>query len=60
MRKLQRFTVNLPERAFIALQKRGEIMEHSGIWAQAVDGLYDPILGLCPDGAAWNPDTYVL
>lgn len=60
MRKLQRFTVNLPERAFIALQKRGEIMEHSGIWAQAVDGLYDSILGLCPDGATWNPNTYVL
>jgi CRISPR-associated endonuclease/helicase Cas3 len=60
MRKLQRFTVNLPERAFIALQKRGEILEHSGIWAQAVDGLYDPILGLCHDGTTWNPETYVL
>jgi len=60
MRKLQRFTVNLSERDFLELHKRGEIQESNGIWAQAVDGLYDENLGLCPRGAAWNPETYVL
>ncbi len=59
MRRLQRLTVSLPERAFNALRDRGEVMDHGGVWAQAVDGLYDPILGLCPDGAAWNPETYI-
>jgi len=59
MRKLQRYVVNIPERAFNALQGRGEVLEYGGIWAQAVDGLYDPILGLCPDGAAWSPETYI-
>lgn len=60
MRKLQRYTVNIPERTFKALQDRGEILEYGGVWGQAVDGLYDSSLGLCPDGAAWNPETYVL
>lgn len=59
MRKLQRYTVNIPERAFNGLQERGEILEYGGIWAQAVDGLYDRTLGLCPEGAAWNPETYI-
>ncbi|MBL0311768.1 MAG: CRISPR-associated helicase Cas3' [Holophagaceae bacterium] len=59
MRKLQRYTVNISERTFRALQDRGEILEYGGIWAQAVDGLYDPRLGLCPDGSAWNPETYI-
>lgn len=59
LRKLQRYVVNIPEQAFNALQDRGELLEYGGIWAQAVDGLYDPVLGLCPDGAAWNPETYL-
>lgn len=60
LRKLQRYTVNIPERDFKALQDRGEILETAGLWAQAVDGLYDDVLGLCPQGAPWNPATYVL
>ena len=58
LRKLQRFTVSLPERAFKVLQNTGDIQEIQGIWAQAVDGLYDDVLGLCPEGARWNPETY--
>lgn len=60
LRKLQRYTVNIPDRTFKVMQERGEIMEYGGVWAQAVDGLYDDRLGLCPDGAAWNPSTYLL
>jgi CRISPR-associated endonuclease/helicase Cas3 len=59
LRKLQRYTVNIPERDFKLLQDHDEVIEHGGIWGQAVDGLYDPILGLCTDGAVWNPETYI-
>ncbi len=60
LRKLQRCTVNIPERDFKALQSRGEILEVGGLWAQAVDGLYHDDLGFCPQGAPWNPETLVL
>jgi CRISPR-associated endonuclease/helicase Cas3 len=59
LRRLQRYVVNIPERTFRDMQKRGEILECGGIWAQAVDGLYDAKVGLCPDGTAWNPETYI-
>jgi CRISPR-associated endonuclease/helicase Cas3 len=58
LRKLQRFTVTLPERGFKALADRGEILDYGGIWGQAVDGLYHEILGLCPKGSPWNPELY--
>lgn len=47
LRKLQRYSVNLSEYHFRRLQGNSEIEEISpGIWAQAVDTLYDPELGL--------------
>ena len=59
LRKLQRYIVNIPEQAFNGLWERHEILDYGGVWAQAVDGLYDQTLGLCPEGAAWNPETYI-
>ncbi len=47
LRKLQRYSVNLPQFTHQRLADSGEIEEiASGIWAQVVDTLYDPELGL--------------
>jgi CRISPR-associated endonuclease/helicase Cas3 len=40
IRKLQRYTVNIPMYDFERLKQRMEIVEIHGIWVQAVDGLY--------------------
>jgi len=49
LRKLQRYTVNLPENQFQKLLARGDIREieiQKGFFAQAADGLYDDSVGL--------------
>ena len=55
MRKLQRYTVSLPEYQFRKLQAQGDIFEiYSGIFAQTADMLYHPQLGVLLDDT--NPD----
>lgn len=47
MRKLQRYSVNLPRRDVMRLQEAGEVREiRPGIFAQDVDTLYDRALGV--------------
>jgi CRISPR-associated endonuclease/helicase Cas3 len=61
LRKLQRFTISVPESTFTELQRVGGVMLQNGIWVQAVDGLYDEILGFNPKGGLiWNPECYIL
>jgi len=50
MRKLQRYTVNIHRRDATRLQAQGDIEEViPGLFAQASDCLYDPVLGLRSD-----------
>ncbi len=56
MRKLQRYTVNLPMRQAERLLNVGDVEEViPGLFAQVNDGLYDPVLGLQADGAPTRP-----
>lgn len=65
MRKLQRYTVNVPERVWKALQEQGAIAELKGpdgpmeIWAQTLPGLYDDVFGLRVEGPLLNGDEFV-
>lgn len=60
MRKLQRYTVNLPRRSIEQLRARGDVEEIiPGLFAQTNDTLYDPVLGLCADGAPIQPTLIV-
>lgn len=55
MRKLQRYTVSLPEYQFRKLEKNGDVKEvYPGMFAQTADALYHPELGVLVD--ATNPD----
>ncbi len=55
MRKLQRYTVSLPEWQFRQLWANGDVFEvHPGIFAQTADVLYHPQLGVLVDDT--NPD----
>ena len=52
MRRLQRYTVNLPRHQATGLQSQGDIEELiPGLFVQSSDVLYDPVLGLLADGA---------
>ncbi len=51
MRKLQRYSVNLPKYLFAQLEKQGDVREiWQGIYAQVGDRLYDKTLGVVIDG----------
>lgn len=51
MRKLQRYSVNIPKRLFSQLEKQGDVREiWQGIYAQVGDTLYDKALGVMIDG----------
>ncbi len=51
MRKLQRYSVNIPKRLFAQLEKQGDVREiWQGIYAQVGDTLYDRTLGVVMDG----------
>lgn len=51
MRKLQRYSVNIPKRLFAQLEKQYDVREiWSGIYAQVGDKLYDKSLGVVIDG----------
>jgi CRISPR-associated endonuclease/helicase Cas3 len=65
MRRLQRCTVNVPERAFLSLASQGAIEELSGpdgplqLWAQAVPSLYDNTFGLRVEGPSYHGDEFI-
>ncbi|MBI3479780.1 MAG: CRISPR-associated helicase Cas3' [Nitrosomonadales bacterium] len=51
MRKLQRYSVNLPKYLFAQLEKNGDVREiWQGIYAQVGDTLYDKTFGVVIDG----------
>ncbi len=66
MRRLQRCTVNVPERVWSELASQGAIEELRGpdgpldLWAQALPGLYDATFGLRVDGPEFQGDEFVL
>jgi CRISPR-associated endonuclease/helicase Cas3 len=49
LRKLQRFTVSVPDMEFAKINQAGFIEEIEGVAVQAAEGLYQPGLGLLPD-----------
>jgi CRISPR-associated endonuclease/helicase Cas3 len=56
MRKLQRYTVNIHSREAMKLLEQGDIEElMPGLFVQVSDWLYDPDLGLNPNGLPQNP-----
>ena len=58
MRKLQRYTVNLPRRQLATLLRQSEIEEViPGLYAQVGDWLYDADIGLNPDGTPMHPGS---
>lgn len=65
MRRLQRATVNVPERVWRELVEKGAVEEIRGpdgplqIWVQAVPGLYDQIFGLRLEGPSFQGDEFV-
>ncbi len=60
MRKLQRYIVGLPRSQAGPMLERGDIEEiMPGLWVQRGEGLYDPVLGLLPEGKAWRAEDYV-
>ncbi len=60
MRKLQRYTVSLPEYQFQKLLSRGDVREvHPGLFAQTADVLYHPELGVLVDETNLNPSDLI-
>jgi CRISPR-associated endonuclease/helicase Cas3 len=60
MRKLQRYSVNLPKYLFSQLEKQGDVREiWPGIYAQVGNTLYDDTLGVVTDGNI-APDELVV
>ncbi|WP_437556208.1 CRISPR-associated helicase Cas3' [Acidithiobacillus sulfuriphilus] len=56
MRKLQRYTVNLHRIQALQLLRQGDIEEiMPGLFVQVSDWLYDPTLGLNPEGTLVKP-----
>lgn len=53
MRRLQRYSVNIPKRVFAQLEKQGDVQESKklpGMFIQVGDTLYDKSLGVVTDG----------
>lgn len=60
MRKLQRYSVNLPKRLFAQLESQGDVRQiWPGIYAQVGGKLYDDALGVVTDGRI-APDELVI
>ncbi len=66
MRRLQRCTVNVPERAWKELVEQGAIEEllgndkkPLGLWAQCVPDLYEETFGLRLEGPAFRGDEFI-
>lgn len=60
MRKLQRYTVSLPDHQFQKLLNNGDVTEiWTGMFAQTSDVLYHPELGVLVDGTNLDPSALV-
>jgi CRISPR-associated endonuclease/helicase Cas3 len=60
MRKLQRFTVSLPDYQFKKLLGNGDVREvHPGMFAQTSDALYHPELGVLVGDTNLDPNALV-
>ncbi len=60
MRKLQRYTVNVHRREALKLLEQGDIEEAMpGLFIQVSDWLYDPDLGLNPNGFPLQPTNTI-
>jgi CRISPR-associated endonuclease/helicase Cas3 len=60
MRKLQRYSVNIPKRLFAQLEKQGDVRAiRPGIYVQVGDTLYDQTLGVVMDGKIAADDLVV-
>jgi CRISPR-associated endonuclease/helicase Cas3 len=61
LRKLQRYTVNIPRYLHSNLLVNGAIYEvHPGIYVQTQKSMYDDELGFCPDKfGLYKPDEYI-
>lgn len=60
MRKLQRYIVNLHRRQAMILLNQGDIEEIiPGLFVQASDWLYEPGIGLNPDGSPSRPTNII-
>ena len=62
MRKLQRYTVSIPQREANAMLARGDVtLAMPGLYAlQDTDNLYSNILGLLADDKLYNPSGFAL
>ncbi|MFO1228982.1 MAG: CRISPR-associated endonuclease Cas3'' [Alicycliphilus sp.] len=62
MRKLQRYTVSIPQREANAMLARGDVtLAMPGLYAlQNTDNLYSNILGLVADDRLYNPSGFAL
>lgn len=60
MRKLQRYTVSIPQRMADKLLEQGSLtLPMPGLYVQAdADHVYDPVLGLVTDDEIYNPHAY--
>ena len=58
MRKMQRFTVNIPVDVFDKLKVMGYLEEIHGYYVQASDGLYKPGLGVLYEDRDWIQQFY--
>jgi len=62
MRRLQRYSVNVPKRVFETLLATGSIRElkgMEGLYIQALPGLYDETFGLRLDGPVLSPEDFI-
>ncbi len=61
MRRLQRYTVNIPEYTFRKLQQRGDLEElYTGIYAQSSEALYDEQIGMLLEDNIMDVDSLIL
>ncbi len=61
MRKLQRYTINLPKYQFQHLLNQGDVIEvYAGIFAQCSEALYHPTLGVLMDDSIPDPTAFVV
>lgn len=59
LRKMQRFTVNVPIFVLEKLKNVGYLEEIHGYWVQVADGLYRPGLGLVYEDKDWVQQVYM-
>jgi CRISPR-associated endonuclease/helicase Cas3 len=62
MRRLQRYTVNVPSRVFNTLLEMGAVRgvkNVDGLYIQSRPGLYDPVFGLRLEGPKFDPLDFI-